>query len=273
MNLKSYRQIAKSRYPSVTDVDVDRILAQVTRLPRLELAVHPGRELTDDECLAIDAFLERRLAMEPLQYIFGEAHFRDFVLKVGKGVLIPRPETEMMVDLAINKLPQNAAVCDLGTGSGAIAIAIAVERPDCKIVALDCSDAAISYAEENIERYQLANVSLCKSDLLTAIKGQKFHLITANLPYVSRKFYDELHCEVRNFEPEMALLAGEDGLDLIRKTAAAAPSFLFNSGKIIFEFSPEQKEAVAALLRENKFVDVAIIDDLTGRARFAVAVL
>lgn len=278
MNLKAYRQSAKAQYPSVCKVDIDRIIAHVTGVPFLELFLHNERDITVAECAVMDNFVRRRVKKEPLQYIFEEAPFRDFFFKVGKGVLIPRPETEMLVDLALELMSDNSEkrggftrVCDLGTGSGAIAISIAMAKPDFKVVALDVSEKALAYARDNIDKYSVKNITLLHSNLFDSVKEQKFHLIIANLPYVSKTLYDNIDCEVRNFEPKLALLSGDDGLDLIRKVAASASAFLETGGQIIFEFSPEQKNEIIEILKKNNYSKIEIVNDLTNRARFALA--
>lgn len=271
MDLKSYRITAQTKYSSVIKEDIDRIVAQVCHLPRLELMLHDMREINADEDLAIQAFLKRRAQNEPLQYIFAEAFFRDYSFLVGKGVLIPRPETEMLVDLALQSLPDNASILDLGTGTGAVAISIALERMDSQVTAVDISEKALYYARKNIDKYQPANITLLQSDLFSGVKGKKFQIITANLPYVAESLYEELDGEVRRFEPESALLSGDDGLELIRKTAATAKEFLSHLGKIIFEFSPEQEQAIIDIMNMYGYNEVKIIKDLNNRARFAIA--
>lgn len=271
MNLIKYRKTIPGQYPAIIENDIDLIISKICEIPKLEFLLHHDKEITAAEASDIEGCLNRRLMHEPLQYIFGEAHFRDFVLTVGAGVLIPRPETEMLVDLSLKLMQDNSLVCDLGTGSGAIAISIAKEKPDCNVIAVDYSDDALNYARQNISKYQLTNITLMKSDLFSAVKTKKFHLITANLPYVAKDLYDNLDCEVRSFEPESALLSGDDGLDLIRHAAKEAQGLLQTGGSIIFEFSPEQKDAMIELLEENNYADINIVNDLTGRPRFAIA--
>jgi release factor glutamine methyltransferase len=270
INIKSYRQTARKHFPLLLHTDIDRIIAQVTELPLLELFFNNERELTIAECAVMDAFFRRRAEKEPLQYIFGEAAFREVILEVGEGVLIPRPETEMLVDLAMGVLSENGSVCDLGTGSGAIAISIALERPDSKVIAVDISEKALKYALKNKYRYSVENLNILHGNLFSSCHGQKINVITANLPYVSKTLYDNLDCEVRSFEPKDALCSGYDGLDLTRIAAAAAPEFLYSDGAIIFEFSPEQKDAMIVILEENNYSDIKIVNDLSNRARFAI---
>lgn len=270
MDLKTYSQTAKKKYPDVSPEDVDLIIASACNLPRLELFLNAEREISIAEEATLDAFLQRRTQKEPLQYIFGEAPFRELNLFVGQGVLIPRPETEILVDLALDGLPENSNICDVGTGSGAIALALALANPQAQITALDISEDALKFARKNIDRYQVGNIQLMKSDLLSAVAGCSFDLITANLPYVSSPLYESLDCEVRDFEPESALLSGDDGLEHIRCLATEAKGVLLSGGRIIFEFSPEQEEAIVALMHDNNYCDVVVVKDLNERARFLI---
>ena len=271
MNLESFREFVIIKYENISTSDIDYLLTEVLNIPRLELFFNYKRELTTKECELLDEYLCRRVENEPLQYILKEAAFRDYIFNVGDGVLIPRPETEMLVDLALDLLPPNGSVCDLGTGSGAIAISIALEATNSEVTAVDISDKALQYTKANKEKYNLQNLKIVKSDLFSQLGNQKFHIITANLPYVSQALYNNLDNEVLNYEPELALLSGNDGLDLIRIATKKALDHLYPNGSIILEFSPEQATKMVTILEELKYNDVKIINDLTNRARFAVA--
>ena len=271
MNLITYRKSAKRQYPSILETDIDLIVAQVTDLPHLELFLNDERELSNLERDIMDTFLKRRSDSEPLQYIFEEAAFRNYIFCVGKGVLIPRPETEILVDLVLKMMPENATVCDLGTGSGAIAISIALEKTDSAVMGVDLSELALQYARKNKDKYHADNLTLTQGDLFADLHGQKFNVLTANLPYVSKKLYDNLDCEVRSFEPETALLSGTDGLDLIRQTAKEALDYMYPGGSIIFEFSPEQENEIFSILKEYNYSNIEIVKDLNKLARFALA--
>jgi release factor glutamine methyltransferase len=282
MNLSELQSSAFEDYPAVSRDDVRWIAAHALGVPMLELYLHSERVLTKAEAASFKAMLAEREAGRPLQYIFKEAHFRELDLVVGEGVLIPRPETEMMVDLALEALDSpNASICDLGTGSGAVALSIALESPQSMVVGVDSSRDALAYAERNKQRSKIGNVEFIYGNLfspfsasLAALEGElkKFDLITANLPYVSKQFFDELPREVRGFEPESALLGGEDGLDVIRVAAETAPAHLKPGGTVIFEHSPEQTAAMAAILAENGFERVETVRDLTDKERFTLGV-
>ena len=277
MNLESFLQSIQKEYPSVSKDDSESIVSKVLRIAKLDLYFHKDKELTKSEITEIDLMLFNRSENEPLQYIFGEAHFRNMILEVGTGVLIPRPETEVLVDIAlsiIENIPE-PKICDLGTGSGAIALAIASESPTAIVQGIDISRDALQYAEKNKLKNKVGNADFMFGDLFSPFEKmetpRQFHLITANLPYVSQDLFDTLPAEVHNFEPEIALLSGKDGLDLIRRTANCAKQYLFSGGYIIFEFSPEQTESMIDLLKLNDFKNIKIENDLTDRARFAIA--
>ena len=277
MKLAAFLQSIQAEYPSVSRDDSEAIVSEVLRIPKLELYLHKDKALTKSEITEIDLMLFNRAEHEPLQYIFGKTYFRNLTLEVGKGVLIPRPETELLVDhaLSIIKDIPIPEICDLGSGSGAIALAIASESPNAAIKGIDISRDALRYAEKNKLKNKIGNVDFLYGDLLSPFEKsdppRQFHLITANLPYVSKSLFDQLPKEVHDFEPELALLSGDDGLDLIRKTANNAKSHLYSGGHIIFEFSPEQEDLMLELLKLNGYTDIKIELDLNKRARFAIA--
>ena len=231
-----------------------------------------------------DRRLKRRIGGEPLQYIMGSAEFYDVELLVGPGVLIPRPETEQLVEIALtlaeNGEAQNSsvvahscAVCDLCTGSGAIALAIAKAMPTAMVTGIDISAAALAYAQKNKERLALANVSFLHGDLFAPLPaGSRFALITANPPYVSEGDYAALEPVVREHEPALALIGGKDGLDVLRRIAASARGFLLPGGVFISEIGDEQGQAAKELFEANGFPKVETRRDYSGKDRFVIAV-
>ena len=276
MTLKEFLKLVSKDYPSVSKSDVAFLVSAQLGIPVLELPLANDRELTKSELAKIDLLLFQRAENEPIQYILGEAYFRNLILEVGPGVLIPRPETEILVDLALSYIDgiSEPQVCDLGTGSGAIALSIASESENSSVIGVDISRDALKYAERNKLKNKIGNADFLYGDLLSPFEQQstprKFHLITANLPYVSQPLYDQLEKEVKNYEPETALLSGEDGLDLIRTASAKALHHLYPGGQIIFEFSPEQKDAISNLMQESGYKNIRIEKDLTDRDRFAI---
>ena len=274
LQLGTYRKQARAEHPSISPDDADRIVAHVLSLPKLDLFLNDSRPVSSDEQLSISAMLRRRESGEPLQYILGYAHFRDLKLSVGQGVLIPRPETEMLVDIALQHIAPDSRALDLGTGSGAIALAIAVEMPQCSVTAVDISKHALSFASANFARYRAGNILFYEGDLFKALPPGcgDFDIITANLPYVSEEIYPGLDREVRDFEPAAALLSGKDGLDLITRAAGEARPFLKPNGHLILEFSPEQESQITRILANSDYACIRIHHDLNSRARFASAV-
>ena len=215
--------------------------------------------------------LGRRLKGEPLQYIFGVAHFRNLILEVGPGVLIPRPETEELVDVVLSKCRRGAKVCDVGTGSGAIALAVATERPDTKVTAVEISAAALPYARKNIDWLRPDNLELVESDLLSGLAGRAFDVIAANLPYIAERFRPDLQREVVEWEPGSALFAGDDGLSLIRRLLAEAPRHMAAGACIILEISPEQKSELAGIVGSlGAYGPAEFRQDMSGKTRFCV---
>lgn len=248
------------------------IIAELLECNRVMAQIDRKRVLTPELWRKGLEITERRLNNEPWQYIFQRAYFRDLVLKVTPAVLIPRPETELLVDWSIDILPERGRVLDLGTGSGAIALSMATERPDAYVTACDISNEALAIAMENAQNIAPGKVKFQQSDLFENLSGEKFDLIAANLPYVTVGEYLDLSPEVRCFEPELALTSGEDGLDLIRRTVAEAADYLTPHGAIIMEMDSKQTETVAGLFCETlQYCAVEIQKDYTGRNRFVAA--
>ena len=264
--------LLRSKYPADrADFDALYILSELTGLNHSELLLNADRSV-DVFAAAIDA-VQRRLCDEPLQYIFSRAYFMDLTLYVTPSVLIPRPETELLAEWVVKRAPLGGRVLDVGTGSGAIALAVAATRPDLEVTAVDKSAAALAVARKNLLTCGLSNVTMLESDLFSALAGQKFDLIAANLPYVSASEYAECPAEVRLFEPHNALVAADSGLALMRAAIAASPGVLVQGGAIILEMGETQGEAVSSMLAVAGFTEVGILKDYTGRERFAVATM
>lgn len=243
-------------------LDCNRVMAQLDR----------KRVLTPELWNKGLEIIERRLNNEPWQYIFERAYFRDLTLKVTPKVLIPRPETELLVDWVIDILPERGKVLDMGTGSGAIALSIATERADSQVTASDVSCEALAVARENASNIAPGKIRFIESDLFENLAGEKFDLIAANLPYVTESEHLALSPEVKLFEPKLALTSGEDGLDLIRKTVEKAAEYLTPHGSIILEMSSDQTETVAELFCETlQYCAIEIKKDYTDRNRFVAA--
>ena len=277
MTLSAFIELAKKDYPTVLLSDIELIIAEVLQIHHLDFYLYQERILTKTEIAKIDLMLQARSDNRPLQYIFGYTEFRNLSIEVGDGVLIPRPETEMLVDISVELLDSVKApkVCDIGTGSGIIALSIAQEVSDSEVIGIDISREALKYAENNKLKNKIGNVDFMYGDLFSpydkSVSPPQFDLITANLPYVSEILFEVLPDEVASYEPESALLSGSDGLDLIRKIIPQAKKYIKGNGHIILEFSPEQDDEIKLLLNQNNYRDVQIVKDLTGKERFAVA--
>jgi release factor glutamine methyltransferase len=238
-------------------LDAELLLASVLDVGRAALIASPGRELEPDEARAFMDLAGRRRSREPVAYILGTKGFRTIDLAVDPRVLIPRPETEFVVEAALG-LPQGARVVDVGTGSGAIALALKTERPDLRAVATDVSAGALEVARRNAERLGL-DVDFLQTDLLDGVGP--VDAVVSNPPYVATT--DPLPPEIARYEPKEALYAGTDGLDVIRRLVAAAEGIPF----IALEVGAGQASAVAELMAGRR---VETIRDLAGHERVVV---
>lgn len=249
--------------------DVQMLLQQTLGVARSYLLAHPEQVLNATQQTAYDAMLQRRLQGEPIAYILGEREFFGLSLKVTPATLIPRPETELLVELALQRVPAHGhfRVLDLGTGSGAIAISIAKSRPDAEVVAVDASAAALRVARENAQRLGIANLGFLQSEWFSALGGgQRYDLIVSNPPYVAAGDAHLTQGDVR-FEPVSALASGADGLDDIRRIVVEAGDFLEPGAWLLLEHGYDQAAQVCDLLRQNGFRGVFSAKDIAGIAR------
>jgi release factor glutamine methyltransferase len=248
--------------------EIELLLGHALGRDRAWLYAHADDALDPDAAIGFHALLQRRAGGEPLAYITGRREFWSLDLVVTPDVLIPRPETELLVELALRRIPQGAKVeiADLGTGSGAIALAIASERPYARILAIDRSAAALAVARSNAESLRIGNVAFAMGDWYGALAGRRFDVIVSNPPYVA---VDDPHLAQHGlrFEPAAALASGSDGLEAIRAIAAGAPVHLQPGGWLLLEHGFEQGAAVRALLQQSEFVDVFSAVDLERRER------
>jgi release factor glutamine methyltransferase len=246
--------------------DAERLLGHALGRSRAWLFAHAGDTLADDAAAAYDALLARRAAGEPVAQITGRRGFWTLELEVTPDVLIPRAETETLVELALARLPPGPArLLDLGTGTGAIALALAAEREDLDITAVDASDAALAVAMRNASAHR-AGLRLLHGSWFAPVRGERFAMIVSNPPYLAD---DDPHRHAGDlrFEPLEALVSGADGLDAIREIAAQAPRHLLPGGWLLVEHGWTQGDAVRALFSAAGLVEVATERDLEGRDR------
>jgi release factor glutamine methyltransferase len=246
-------------------LDAELLLAHALGTERLRLYTDAERPLTPAELSAARALVGRRGRREPVAYITGTRAFRRIALAVGPGVLVPRPETELLVEWALEVAVPGASVLDWGTGSGAIALSLADERPDLRIVAIDRSEAAVETAEANARVLGRA-VDVLLSDGLAAVAGRTFDLIVANPPYLSERDLAAAGPEL-GFEPREALVSGASGLEAVAELCACAPAHLAPGGRLLIEVGEGQADPACKLLSDAGFAGIERRDDLAGIAR------
>lgn len=244
------------------------LIAKHLATTREALVAHPEREVAQQDVHAIQLLIDRRRNGEPFAYLVGEREFYGRPFEVGPAVLIPRPETELLVRLALGvarSIPQ-AAVLDLGTGSGCIAITLALEAPHARVTATDISGAALAVARSNARKLG-APVAFTRSDWFAAVEG-RFDLIVSNPPYVAQ---GDSHLDDLRFEPRAALTSGADGLSALRSIVAAAGGYLQPGGRLLLEHGYDQAARVRDLLRGHGFGDVETTRDEAGNERVTAA--
>lgn len=247
-------------------IEVQMLLQQVLGVSRAHLLAHPEQVLDGAQAAAYRTLLQRRLAGEPLAYILGEREFFGLNFRVTPATLIPRPDTELLVELALQRITQHGRVLDLGTGSGAIALSIAHMRPDIEVTAVDASIEALEVARENARRLNIGNARLLRSDWFSALTSERFDLIVSNPPYISDSDAHLAQGDLR-FEPRSALASGADGLDDIRRIVADAKRHLNPGGWLLFEHGYDQAERARELLGAAGYAGVFSARDLAGIER------
>lgn len=254
-------------HPERAQRDAETLLLHLTGKNRAWLLVHLDDEFGGCKSIGFAQLIERRLAGEPIQYITGECEFYGLPFVVNRNVLIPRPETEHLVEkvLGLARGIEQPRIVDVGTGSGAIAIALAHHLPAAHVTATDLSSTALQVARANAERNGVAGrIRFLEGDLLAPVAGERFDFVVSNPPYVSRRDRDTLAVEVREHEPEMALFAGASGLDVYARLAPLAFEALVPGGLVLFEIGYGQAGAIAQLLEAAGFRGIEFTMDLQG---------
>lgn len=261
-------------------LQVELMLAHVLRLPRLQLYLNFERVLKEPDLAALRAMVQRRGTREPLQHILGTVSFCGLEIAVNRHVLIPRPETEQLADLADRQLAslgdQPPVVLDLCTGSGCLAVYLAVKHPTASVVATDLSPEALTVAAENADRHGVAaRVQFQQGDLFAALATAaglpRFDLLVSNPPYIPSAEIDTLQPEVRDHDPRLALDGGRDGLSFYRRLADEAAAWVRPGGVLMVEFGDGQGAALLELFAQNPLHSARLEKDLSGRERFFIA--
>lgn len=254
--------------PGSARIEIQCLLQHVLNVPRAWLLAHSERYPNETEQIRYHELLQRRLRGEPVAYLLGEREFFGIMFKVTPATLIPRPETELLVELALPRIPQQGLcrVLDLGTGSGAIALTLAHARPDIEVLGCDTSTTALAVAHANARQLAIANAAFIYSDWFEALTAQKFNIIVSNPPYIAADDPHLARGDVR-FEPISALVSGDDGLRDIRHITAHAPDYLEPGGWLLLEHGYDQAAQVRELLQQAGFDVVFSACDLAGIER------
>lgn len=267
-------RLARGPHPERAHRDAETLLRFVLERDRTWLLTHMNRGIDVDQGQRLDGALDRRLAGEPIQYITGETEFYGLPFRVTRDVLVPRPETEHSVEKVLEFARQYRVprIADVGTGSGAIAVVVARLLPDAQVTAIDVSPRALAIAKMNAARNGVGErICYLEGDLLAPIAEERFDIVVSNPPYVAESDRDTLAVEVREYEPAIALFAGNDGLDVYRRLIPAARDVLVPGGHIALEIGYGQANRVEALLAAAGFDPIEFTPDMQGIARVASA--
>lgn len=249
-------------------LDAEILLCDVMRFNRSKIYSHPDQPVADEKLTLFKSLIEQRRQGHPIAHLTGKKEFWSLELAINEDTLIPRPETELLVETALKLVPDDTEcnILDLGTGSGAIAIAIASERPHCNIIATDINANALAMAKKNAAFHGLTNIQFLVSDWYKNIPAQTFDLIVSNPPYIKQDDEHLSQGDVR-FEPKLALIAGTDGMQAINIILELAKTFLASDARLLVEHGYDQKELVRHGFLVNGFNQVTTIQDLSGQDR------
>jgi release factor glutamine methyltransferase len=253
-------------------LDAEVLVMHVCCISRGELITRSRATLTSEQQRQLHELADRRALGEPIAYLTGTREFWSMNLKVSPATLIPRPETELLVEKALARIPPDATwtIADLGTGSGAVALALAKERPRCRVIATDISSAALDVARVNAAKFNLTNIEFREGDWFAPLAGETYHIIASNPPYIRN---DDPHLKQGDlrFEPGSALISGADGLDAIRRIVNDAHVYLKAGGWFLLEHGWDQSDAVKALLHQQGCHNICCYHDMAGIGRVSEA--
>ncbi|MCJ8331384.1 MAG: peptide chain release factor N(5)-glutamine methyltransferase [Lentisphaeria bacterium] len=274
LSIQQHIAQAAEKLSAVSDsptTDAEWLALDLLKIPKAQLVEiknePPPAEFENDYA----AYIQRRLEAEPVQYITGSTYFYNTHIVVGPGVLIPRPETEILIEELLKLLPKNSNVLDLCTGSGCILFAIATEIATVELTGTDISDDALSWARKNARALNLPEIRFLKGSLFEPVAGEKFDIISANPPYISPGDYDALSDTVKSHEPQIALQAADEGLAVYKEIIEDARKYLVDEGWLILEIGETQADAISTILEQHDFKEIKISQDFTGRDRIIIA--
>ena len=273
--LKKSIEYMQSKGIKEAKLDTELIFSEVLNYDRMMLSLSFTREITEAEKEKIREMLKKRAVDKlPVQYILGYEEFYGRRFEVNKAVLIPRPETERLVEECIKRLTETNGkyVLDIGAGSGAIGVSIAKELPNTKVLACDLSEDALEVAKLNAEKLEATNIKFIKSDVFSEIKYKEFDLIVSNPPYIPQEEYENLQVEVKLHEPQMALTDTKDGYYFYKKISREAPNYLKSGGVLAFEVGYNQSEEIKLFMEKQGFKNVVVIKDYEGIDRMVIGV-
>jgi len=265
------KEILKNSYQLDT-MDVQLLLMHVLSCSRVYLISHADIFVTSDQYKRFLELIDRRQQGEPIAYILGRKSFWNLELNITPAVLIPRPETELIVEWVLNRKEDFLSIADLGTGSGAIALSIAQEKPNWQVIATDASENALQIAKTNAEKYALKNVEFYLGDWCYALPEKKFDIIVSNPPYIAQHDPHLKQGDVR-FEPKTALIADEEGLAEVKKITEQARNYLKDEAYLIIEHGYDQGEQVRQIFKANNYQAIQTINDYAGHARLTLGQL
>lgn len=247
---------------------VEELLSHVLKIPRIELYLQFDKPLVEEELSLMREYLKRRLKGEPVQYICGSTDFLSCHIQVTQDVLIPRPETEILVDRVIKELPKDSVeVWDLCTGSGCIGIAVKKKRPDCRVALVDIFPKALEVAKRNANVNRV-DVEIVQGDLLTPLAGRRGDVVICNPPYISEVGYNQLDPEVREWEPKIALVGGETGFEFYERLAADLPRYLKPGAKVYFEIGRGMGEGLKKIFGSSIWKNQELLQDWSSHDRY-----